>query len=171
MAHRTPSTNGPLKSHDELRGRTLARLDADIAEIEADITARERELQEVRKICEELGATRERLRLLFGGNPRAPSQPGRPDEHSTVGTSGPARQKAPPRRAASDATRIREAARHVLQRAGCPLNRASIRDELIRDGVVLKSKNSLKRIGKVMWQAEEFRHVAEGYWFSDVPLP
>jgi chromatin segregation and condensation protein Rec8/ScpA/Scc1 (kleisin family) len=146
-------------------------LDVEIAEIRADIAAREQELREVRKICDELDATRERLRWLFDENPQAPSETAHSDEGSTVGTSVPAHQKARPRRATSDATLIRGAAQRVLQRAGRPLNRASIRDELIRDGVVLKSKNPLKRIGKVMWQAEEFRHVADGYWFSDVPLP
>lgn len=162
---------GTRRPRNDLRERTLARLDVEIAELEAEIKARESELHEVRRICEEIKATRERLGRMFPEqNSEAPFDEAFSEKRRTrhAASAGHSQRR---RRAHSDATLIREAAKDALKREGRPLSRARIRDELTRNGVSLNSKNPLKRIGKVMWQAEEFRHVADGYWFSDIPVP
>lgn len=170
MAPQARLQKGTHRPRNDLRERTLARLNVEIAELEADIIARESELHEARRICEEIKATRERLSRMFPEqNSEAPFDEAPSEKRRTRHATVAGRQRRS--RAHSDATLIREAANDALQRAGRPLSRARIQDELTRNGVSLKSKNPLRRIGKVMWQAEEFRHVDDGYWFSDIPVP
>lgn len=75
------------------------------------------------------------------------------------------------RRKGSLADTVRVNVRRYLREAGHPLKRGEILELLAVDGISVSSRNPGKRVGKIMWDAEDFVHTGKGYWFADKPAP
>lgn len=69
-------------------------------------------------------------------------------------------------RKGSEAHIIREFARQALRGAGKPLQRGEILELLRREGITIGAKAPERRIGKVLWQSDEFENIGNGYWFK-----
>ncbi|WP_156417863.1 hypothetical protein [Aureimonas sp. AU4] len=74
-------------------------------------------------------------------------------------------------RAASLAETVRRATRELIRREGRPMNRVEILAHLRDVGIEIGAADPGKRVGKIVWASNEYRHVGQGYWFKDEPLP
>ncbi|MBY5406148.1 hypothetical protein [Rhizobium leguminosarum] len=68
------------------------------------------------------------------------------------------------------ASQVRANAKVILKAAGRPLGRTEILAQLIEDGIVIPGANPAQRVGKILWQSEEFEYRNKGYWISGEPI-
>jgi hypothetical protein len=138
----------------------IAQIDLAIASCRMELQAHQDKLRRL-----------ERARASLAGVPLQ-SEAWVPVEWSaTDGATTPGRATRRRERKGSIAFQVREGARAILREAGRPLNRAQLLELLEAKGIRVEAKQPAKQIGKIMWQSEEFQHLAEGYWFRDEPPP
>lgn len=65
---------------------------------------------------------------------------------------------------------VRERAKEILKAAGHPLGRTEILAQLIDDGVVIKGAKPAQRVGKILWESDEFEYQDKGYWIVGEPI-
>lgn len=65
---------------------------------------------------------------------------------------------------------VRERAKEILKAAGHPLGRTEILAQLIDDGVVIKGAKPAQRVGKILWESDEFEYQEKGYWLVGEPI-
>jgi hypothetical protein len=71
----------------------------------------------------------------------------------------------------SDAQTLRNFVKSALLRLDRPLKRPEILRLLKEAGIEIGAKDPLRRITKVMWEADEFVSTRDGYWLANRPLP
>jgi hypothetical protein len=136
-----------------------------IAQIDREIASCRKELQAQQEKLHRL----ERARASLAGEPLWAEARAGVESH-TAGLA-PARVTKRRERKGSIASLVREGARAILREAGRPLNRAQLLERLEARGVRLNASQPAKQVGKIIWQSEEFQHLADGYWFRDEPPP
>jgi hypothetical protein len=75
------------------------------------------------------------------------------------------------RRPESLAWKVREQAYAILKKAGRPMSRIELLEELKAGGIEVGTTNPPKSIGRIMWNADEFEYVDNGYWIKGEALP
>lgn len=65
---------------------------------------------------------------------------------------------------------VRERAREILKAAGHPLGRTEILAQLIDDGILIKGAKPAQRVGKILWESDEFEYQDKGYWLVGEPI-
>lgn len=75
------------------------------------------------------------------------------------------------KRPESLAWKVRQQAYAILKKAGRPLGRMELLEELRAGGIEVGTTNPPKSIGRIMWNADEFEYVDTGYWIKGEPLP
>lgn len=65
---------------------------------------------------------------------------------------------------------VRERAKEILKAAGHPLGRTEILAQLIDDGVLIKGAKPAQRVGKILWESDEFEYQDKGYWLVGEPI-
>ncbi|MBB3952509.1 hypothetical protein [Aureimonas jatrophae] len=66
---------------------------------------------------------------------------------------------------------VRRATRELIRREGRPMNRVEILAHLRHVGIEIAAADPGKRVGKIVWASNEYRHVGQGYWFKGEPVP
>ncbi|SDO67262.1 hypothetical protein SAMN05192530_11026 [Aureimonas jatrophae] len=51
------------------------------------------------------------------------------------------------------------------------MNRVEILAHLRHVGIEIAAADPGKRVGKIVWASNEYRHVGQGYWFKGEPVP
>ena len=65
---------------------------------------------------------------------------------------------------------VRERAKEILKAAGHPLGRTEILAQLIDDGILIKGAKPAQRVGKILWESDEFEYQGKGYWLVGEPI-
>lgn len=68
-------------------------------------------------------------------------------------------------------SRVRAHVKVILKAAGRPLGRTEILAQLNEDGVTVPGRNPAQRVGKMLWEADEFEYKGKGYWLVGEPIP
>ncbi len=68
-------------------------------------------------------------------------------------------------------SRVRAHVKVILKAAGRPLGRTEILAQLNEDGVTVPGRNPAQRVGKILWEADEFEYKGKGYWLAGEPVP
>lgn len=85
--------------------------------------------------------------------------------------SGPSSQKPPPEAERKNlASRVRTHVKIILKAAGRPLGRTEILSQLIDGGINIPGSNPAQRVGKILWEANEFEYKEKGYWLAGEPM-
>lgn len=129
-------------------------------QLDAEIAECENELRLARDHLDQLKKARRQIKL---------ENPSRTTENEVPSPDGDLQGRR--RRKGSMADIVRTNVRRILRETGHPLKRGEILERLEAEGVSVGSRNPAKRIGKIMWDAEDFVHAGDGYWFAGEPVP
>ncbi|MGO8003369.1 hypothetical protein [Rhizobium ruizarguesonis] len=69
------------------------------------------------------------------------------------------------------ASQVRAHVKVILKAAGRPLGRTEILAQLKEEGVNVPGRSPAQRVGKILWEADEFEYKEKGYWLVGEPIP
>jgi hypothetical protein len=152
-------SNSILDEAIQAEGASSAGVDTALSEIRKAIEAR---LVAVRKLTKEVDDLEAAYKALLR---QKQMEDGRSVERPRANFAKRQRE-----RRSSLAWQVRQEASRILSEAGRPLTRSELLTGLINSGIYVGKDDPAKKVGKIMWDAKEFRHTGAGYWFSDAAV-
>lgn len=144
------TSKGPMPPRPSEIAPIVAQIDRVISEHVAEIESRRKTLADLRKAREVLVRSTG-LGEAVAADVRVSSRK-RPRKNSLNRT-------------------VRDNAYTIIKRLGRPLSRSELLAQMTDMGISVEGTKPAKSVGKIMWAAEEFIHVKDGYWIKDLPLP
>ncbi|TAY79770.1 hypothetical protein [Rhizobium ruizarguesonis] len=167
--------DGNLKTHKKGNGSGNPDISAWAGELRRNIASSEAEASSLRSRAEVLQARADTLRQMAQASD-AKTKALRDllkQMEATTQTLGPIagfKTRQPSSRGSNLTVLVRERAKEILRAAGHPLGRTEILAQLIDDGVFIKSAKPAQRVGKILWESDEFEYQDKGYWLVGEPI-